>query len=133
MKLSISAGYGLLVMAYIAEKGVSEVVLARELATNCRIPPDYLSKILQKLVRAGVLRSRRGPHGGFATVANADKISFLDIVQAIDGQARVDFKMPGNSHIGKLAEGIEKICIDIVAKYEVLLQTQTLAKLLNLG
>ena len=52
-----------------------------------RIPAHFLSKILQDLTRKGLLRSSKGPSGGFALRAPASQIRLLDLVEALDGRA----------------------------------------------
>jgi Rrf2 family protein len=46
---------------------------------------EYLLKILQQLVRANVLRSKRGPRGGFSLAKPTNKITMLEVIEAVDG------------------------------------------------
>ncbi|MBN1845959.1 MAG: Rrf2 family transcriptional regulator [Sedimentisphaerales bacterium] len=85
MKLTRSAGYALIAVGHIAQEYPSDPVLAKSIAKQYRIPLDYLLKILQQLVRANVLNSVRGPHGGFTLARQPAKVSFLDIIEAVDG------------------------------------------------
>jgi len=55
------------------------------LATFYELPPAYLNKQLQALVRAGILTSVSGPRGGFQLARDPSAISLLDIVAAIEG------------------------------------------------
>lgn len=55
------------------------------LAELNELPPAYLNKQFQALARAGVVASRAGAGGGFALARPADRITVLDIVQAIEG------------------------------------------------
>lgn len=57
----------------------------RVLALACGEPAPYLGKVLQKLARAGVLRSRRGRAGGFVLGRPAGEITLADIVLAVEG------------------------------------------------
>jgi Rrf2 family protein len=54
------------------------------IATATHIPQAYLSKILRDLVRADLVKSFRGPHGGFVLARDAGDITLLDIVNAVD-------------------------------------------------
>ena len=56
-----------------------------ELATDQQISPTYLSKILTKLTKAGLVESTVGAQGGYCLAKPAGKISFLDIIQTIEG------------------------------------------------
>jgi Rrf2 family protein len=55
------------------------------LAAFYELPPAYLNKQLQGLVRAGILASVSGPRGGFRLAREPDAISLLDIVAAVEG------------------------------------------------
>jgi len=50
----------------------------------------HLSKVLQALVRAGIMRSKRGPSGGYELARRADEIRLLDIFEALEGPIRSD-------------------------------------------
>jgi Rrf2 family protein len=58
---------------------------AARLAEFHEVPPAYLAKHLQALVRAGVCESVPGPRGGFRLAKRAEEISLLDITLAVDG------------------------------------------------
>jgi len=49
------------------------------------VPESFLSKVLQELVQAGMITSRRGSGGGFRLAAAGNKVSLLDVVEAIEG------------------------------------------------
>ncbi len=57
----------------------------KNIAKQEDIPTDYLAKILQQFARQGLLRSSKGPTGGFALRADPKEIRLLDIVEALDG------------------------------------------------
>jgi Rrf2 family protein len=63
-------------------------VLSSTIAKEYGIPLEYLLKILQQLVRAGVLRSKRGPRGGFTLAKPAEEISMLEVIESVDGPMR---------------------------------------------
>ncbi len=58
---------------------------ARSIAERYRIPLELLAKILQKLVRRGLLQSHHGIRGGYQLARNPSSISVLEVIQAIDG------------------------------------------------
>lgn len=64
----------------IATRPEGQPVLASELAARLGIPQHYLSKILQQLVRSGVLESTRGRRGGFVLRRPAQKIKLREVV-----------------------------------------------------
>ena len=57
----------------------------RALALACGEPAPFLGKVLQKLARAGLLRSKRGRTGGFVLGRPASEITLADIVLAVEG------------------------------------------------
>lgn len=51
------------------------------------VPKEYLSKCLQMLSQAGLVTTTTGPYGGYCLAKTPDKISFLDVVEAIEGKS----------------------------------------------
>jgi Rrf2 family protein len=72
-------------MIHIAQMSDGAVALRSDIAEAQGIPPSFMAKILRSLVRARLLRSSRGVHGGFSLARPASKISLLDVVEAIEG------------------------------------------------
>ena len=99
MKLSRSTGYAVLAVGYIAQHQSQGIILSQAIAEAYDIPLEYLLKILQQLVRADILRSKRGPRGGFSLGKATNKISLLDILEAVDGP------MTGHLHLAQQAKG----------------------------
>ena len=85
MRISRSTGYALLAVGYIAKHQGKKTVLSQDISNQYDIPLEYLLKILQQLVRANVLHSKRGPRGGFSLARPANKITMLEIIEAVDG------------------------------------------------
>ncbi len=60
--------------------------MAAEIAAKYELPPAYAAKIMSQLAKANILRSDRGPTGGFALARPANKITLLEIFEAVNGQ-----------------------------------------------
>lgn len=90
MILPMTAEYALRAMAQIAALGASEAVRAKDLSELSHVPTPYLSKILRRLVAAGLLRSEKGHGGGFRLSRAAEKISFADVLHAVDADLEPD-------------------------------------------
>jgi len=60
-----------------------------EIAEGARVPASYLSKVLQTLSRAGIVRSQRGLGGGFTLARPAEELNVLDVVNAVDPIERI--------------------------------------------
>jgi Rrf2 family protein len=56
-----------------------------EIATEARVPRKFLEQILLELKKRGMLHSVRGKHGGYTLGRPPDKISFAEVIRAIDG------------------------------------------------
>lgn len=56
-----------------------------DLARRMEMSENHLSKVMQRLGRAGLVKSRRGPSGGFELARPAQDIRLLDIYEAIEG------------------------------------------------
>ena len=63
---------------------------AQRIAEGARMPEDYLSKVLQQLVRGGILTSQRGRGGGFQLARPASQISMLTVVNAVEPIVRIN-------------------------------------------
>jgi Rrf2 family protein len=86
MLLPQTAEYALRAMACVAVLPAGEGVRAQDLAERSGIPLPYLSKVLRKLVLAGLLTSRKGHHGGFTLARAPRQIRFLDVLEAVEYQ-----------------------------------------------
>ncbi|GGV03561.1 RrF2 family transcriptional regulator [Actinomadura sp. LOL_016] len=84
MRLSARVDYALRASAELAVAG-SHPVTAVQLAEAQQIPPKFLENILGQLRRSGLIRSQRGPEGGYWLARPAEQISLADIIRAIDG------------------------------------------------
>ncbi len=85
LRLSKKADYALLAMRYLAAHADRGAVSAREVAEAYHIPAELLAKVLQRLVRAGLLESHQGIRGGYGLARRAERISIAEVIQTIDG------------------------------------------------
>ncbi len=86
MKLSIGIEYALHCLLYMINTKKEETVGIRDLATFQGISETYLSKIFTKLSKANIVKSIPGVKGGYALAKNPENITFLDVVEAIEGK-----------------------------------------------
>jgi len=85
LRLTNAADYAILAMIHMACLPDEAVALRSEIAQAYNIPSSFMAKILRALVRARLLRSTRGVHGGFSLARPATEITLLDVVEAIEG------------------------------------------------
>ncbi|MBW2387700.1 MAG: Rrf2 family transcriptional regulator [Deltaproteobacteria bacterium] len=84
MVLSQTAEYALRAMAWLATAPTREPVRAKDLSVATGIPSHYLSKVMRRLVLAGLLISQKGQGGGFLLAKAPSEIPFIDILNAVD-------------------------------------------------
>lgn len=82
--LSQTAQYALRAALAIAAQPDGQSLGAARLAQVLKVPPNYLSKTLYQLARAGLLESNRGKLGGFRLARPADRITLLEVVSLFD-------------------------------------------------
>lgn len=84
-----AASYALLAMYEIGRRqkspNAANGIQAGDIAQKYKLPTAYCAKVLSQLARAGVLRSDRGPHGGFRLNRTPDKITLFDIFDGVGG------------------------------------------------
>jgi Rrf2 family protein len=76
--------YALRAMIHLADRpdGVASGI---DISIRQQIPKYFLEKVIRDLMRRGLVRSRRGPGGGYQLARQADAISFRDIIEAVEG------------------------------------------------
>jgi FeS assembly SUF system regulator len=90
LRLSKKADYALIAMKHLAQKCCGATsTSAREIAEQYDIPIELMAKVLQRLVRTGLLVSTQGTRGGYTLSRPSATISVADIIQAIDGPVTV--------------------------------------------
>jgi len=85
LKLTKKADYGLMAMKHLAEHAHEGAHSAKDVAEAYSIPQEALAKILQRLVKAGLLQSSHGTKGGYVLARDPSKISAFEVIRAIDG------------------------------------------------
>lgn len=86
MKLSRASAIAVFAITLMAETEKDEPRQGRDLAEELGVPADSLLKVMQQLVRSGLLLSSRGRAGGFRLARPPENISLLDVVEAVDGE-----------------------------------------------
>lgn len=81
--------YGIKALIFVAmQSGLQKRVSLNDIAEEINSPVSFTAKILQKLVKSGLLKSLKGPTGGFVIEEiMAEEITLSRIVSAIDGDA----------------------------------------------
>jgi Rrf2 family protein len=130
MRISRTTGYALLAVGYIAQHRDEKIILSQDISKKYNIPLEYLLKILQQLVRANVLRSKRGPRGGFSLAKPPHKITILEIVEAVDGPMVSRLYLAEQTSGGKFGERAEKVYEKAIAQARSVFEKTKLSNLL---
>ena len=85
MKLNQTIAYAVAAMTYMAAQPAGSLISNTTTSRATKTPERYLLQVLRKLVLSGVLNSVRGVQGGFRLAKPANKITLLEIVEAVDG------------------------------------------------
>lgn len=131
MHLSARADYALRAAIELAASEGGHVT-SEQLARAQQIPAKFLEAILTQLRRAGLVRSQRGPEGGFWLARAADEISLADIIRAIDGPLLgVRGERPEDLGYTGSAEPLKTVWIALRANERAILEEVTLAHLVK--
>ena len=72
--------------AVLLAGGQDQLVSAGDLAEQLKASEAHLAKVMQRLVRGGLVHSTRGPKGGFALARPASEVTLLDVYEAVEGE-----------------------------------------------
>ena len=89
LKVSDAASMALHATVLLAAEP-AQVIPTREIARILHVSPAHLSKVLQRLSKAGIVRSLRGPGGGFHLSRGREKLTLLRVYEAIEGRLAPD-------------------------------------------
>jgi Rrf2 family protein len=85
MQVSRKVDYALRAAIYLAYQSDRRACSVAEIAAREGIPKKFLEKIIQDLIHHGLVRSTRGAQGGYALAKEAERVTFKDVIEAIDG------------------------------------------------
>jgi Rrf2 family protein len=82
VRITTLAEYGVICALHLARRVSEGPITGREIAERERLPNDYVEQILLRLRRAGIVRSTRGAHGGYALARPPESISIRNVIEA---------------------------------------------------
>jgi len=82
--------YGLVAVLFLARDHDGRLAQIHEIASSCNLPEPFLAQIMRLLVRAGLVKSKKGVGGGFALARDPKTISFLEVLEALEGPVAVN-------------------------------------------
>ena len=90
MQISRKSDYALRAMVYIAAWENDKICSINEISEAEKVPREYLAKILKELSLQGLLHSYKGINGGYRLARSRDEITFLDIIESMQGKIAVN-------------------------------------------
>ena len=126
MAYSLSFSKSILVLAFISDKirrGETEYISTKVMSELLEIPKPTLTVIFNNLIRAGILESKEGINGGVRFAKDAEKITLLDILSAIENQKslfQTSFEIKAK---GKRPDNLKKAVIDNLKKVEEIVKS----------
>ena len=88
MKISTQSRYGLRALFDIAYHSAGLSTQVKDISSRQAISPRYIEQIFQRLKRAGIIQSIRGPSGGYYLARKVDEITVGDVVRATEGKIK---------------------------------------------
>ena len=85
MELTRKGEYAIRGIVYLASRPADQVCLLSEIAAAVDVPQTFLAKIFQQFSKIGLVRSYRGTGGGFVLGRAPEKITLLEVVEAVEG------------------------------------------------
>jgi Rrf2 family protein len=93
--VNLTAQYALRVMMHLASRGADGPSRARDLSRSTGVPVAYLSKVLRRLVKGGLLHAQKGHGGGFVLARRRDRIRLMDVITSVGGVIERDLCILG--------------------------------------
>lgn len=93
MQIPRRVDYGLRAAIYLSTQDPDRSCSLAEIAKHQAVPRKFLEKIIQDLIRSGLVKSKRGPDGGYTLARSPSEISFQDIIEALEGPIAVNVCM----------------------------------------
>jgi Rrf2 family protein len=87
--------------AVILAASDGERITAGAIATLLNVSEAHLSKVMQRLVKEGIIDSTRGPQGGFVLRKSADDVTLLNLYESMEGPLEFDDCLLGENRLGK--------------------------------
>jgi Rrf2 family protein len=95
-QISRKVDYALRALLYLAEAGDQNGCTLGDIARKTAVSPQFLAKIVELLAHRGIVRSRRGPRGGYVLARPAAEVSFNDVIEAVEGPITLNTCVEGH-------------------------------------
>ena len=132
MHITAKADYAVRTLVELAAVGGRAPVKAEVLAVAQGIPHKFLESVLSDLRRAELVRSRRGPDGGYWLAREASNISVADVMRAVEGPlASVRGQRPEDAQYAGPAEPLTRVWLAVRVNLRAVLESVSLADIVD--
>jgi Rrf2 family protein len=131
MLVTRETDYAVRCVLYLAREQ-DQIASVGEIAEQMQIPKSFLAKILQRLVREGIVESMRGVKGGFRLLKNPNHITLLEVLTAIQGIAAINTCAVDKRRCSMSSHcAVHPVWLEIRREVERRLATQTISGLIE--
>ncbi len=128
--LSQTAEYALRTIVWLASHP-DQSLTNHKIANGTQVPAGYLAKVMQALRHADLVRSHRGLYGGFTLARSPDRITMLDVINAVEPIHRIETCPLGLESHGTELCPLHRRLDEAAALIEEAFSKTTVAELLN--
>jgi Rrf2 family protein len=131
MKLSKKSRYGLRALIDLSVNSKTDHVALNSIAERNSISPQYLEQVFASLRRAEIIKSIKGPQGGYLLNGSAEDITVASILEALEGSYQIEPEVGSeDGSQQEIAQAIQTVIIDKVnEELDEILKNTTLADL----
>ncbi len=83
--LSSASKYAIQIVIYLAKRKDEGKIGGKRIAEDLGLASPFVGKVLQPLAHCDIVKSTKGPHGGFVLASSPEEISLLDVIQIFEG------------------------------------------------
>ncbi len=111
MQMTRASTYALKALTYLAQQKATGPIPSHVVAEAARgIPKLFLLKCLLRATSAGLLRSLKGPNGGYILARPAKDITLLEVIEAVDGPIRGEAPAVGQNGAAAFDKKLQGVC-----------------------
>ena len=107
-KITTRSRYGMAALLEMAGKHVHRPLVVREIAAQIHVSATYLEQLLNRLMRAGLVRAVRGQKGGYMLAHPPEEIMLIDILQALEGPLEIAKDLPPDDLMSSYFQEVEE-------------------------
>mgnify|MGYP001774761245 FL=1 len=117
VQLNITTDYAIRTVIFLGQN--NEIITSGDIASNMKIPHNYLAKILKKLKKAGLIRSIAGSQGGYMLVKRPEEITLGEIISTTETTMKINRCLEADTYCSRNATAT---CM--IRKYYQILQNE---------